>query len=199
MVVSAAGDAYIGNFGFDMDEATKKHGWKWVKEHAMDSENLGVIIRVDVNGKASIAAKDMAFPNGPVIVPGTNLYLVGETMGRRVTAFNIAKDGSFTNRRIWATTGKVMPDGTCWDDRAKGLWVGNGGGKNVTLFAEGGAALAVVDCTGLGIACAVGGPSMSTLFILSAPNASADQRRGKTDALIEEVDVSGVQAARARV
>lgn len=150
------------------------------------------------NGKVLIAAKALAFPNGPTILPDNKTYLVAETMGRRISAFDISSDGTLNNRRVFAHTGnKVMPDGR--DDRAKGVWVGNGAGRNVILYAEGGNVLATVECNGLGIACAVGGPSMSTLFILSAPNTAPEQRRGQKDASIEEVDVSGVQAARARV
>jgi len=86
----------------------------------------------DKNGKARIAATDMAFPNGPCILPDGKTYLVAETMGHRITAFDVTGDGSLVNRRVWAETGpKVFPDGICWDERLQGLWVGNGGGRNV--------------------------------------------------------------------
>lgn len=74
----------------------------------------------------------MAFPNGPWVLPGGKTYLVGETFGHRISAFDIASDGSLSNRRVWAPTGpKVFPDGVCWDEQRNALWVGNGGGKNV--------------------------------------------------------------------
>ncbi len=66
----------------------------------------------------------------------------------------------------------------------------------VTLIAEGGAVLAVVETSQLGIACALDG---NMLYIVTAPNAIAKRRQGKTDGLVEVVDVSAVQAARSRM
>lgn len=54
MVVSKSGDAYVGNLGIDLMEGTKKHGWEWIRKHALDPENLGVIFRVDGVGFCSI-------------------------------------------------------------------------------------------------------------------------------------------------
>ena len=50
MVVSSKGIAYVGNFGFGMDDKVRDNGWKWVNEHATDHDMLGVIIRVDPVG-----------------------------------------------------------------------------------------------------------------------------------------------------
>ena len=74
----------------------------------------------------------MAFPNGPVLVDDEKTYLVAETFGKRISVFDVGEDGNLRNRRLWANTGDVLPDGMCWDERVRGLWVGNGGGKNVS-------------------------------------------------------------------
>ncbi len=61
----------------------------------------------------------------------------------------------------------------------------------ITLFAEGGQVLAVVETTMLGIACALGG---SMLYIVTAPDASGENRKGKKEGKIEVVDIGGVVA-----
>jgi hypothetical protein len=64
------------------------------------------------------------------------------------------------------------------------------------LIAEGGAVLAVVETTQLGIACALDG---DMLYSVTAPNAVAKKRKGKTDGCVEVVDVGSVQGARSRM
>ncbi len=60
MVVDARGRAYVGNFGFDLDGG--------------GAFATTVLVRVDPDGSAHVAAGDLAFPNGTVITPdGTTL------------------------------------------------------------------------------------------------------------------------------
>ena len=92
MVVDRDGRAYVGNFGFDL--------------MAMADPRTAALIRVDPNGSASVAAEDLAFPNGSVITPDCGTLIVGETAGARYTAFTIGPDGMLTDRRVW---GQVAP------------------------------------------------------------------------------------------
>ncbi len=87
MVVDEHGNAYIGNFGFDFSTNAPF--------------KPAEIILVALDGQARIVADKMAFPNGTVITPNGSTLIVGETWGACLTAFNIEKDGSLTNRRIW--------------------------------------------------------------------------------------------------
>jgi hypothetical protein len=47
-----------------------------------------------------------------VVTPDDDTLIVAETFARRFTAFDIAADGSLTNRRVWAD---VTGDGICID------------------------------------------------------------------------------------
>ena len=37
--------------------------------------------------------------------------VIAESMARRLTAFDVAVDGSLTNQRVWAQFDDVVPDG----------------------------------------------------------------------------------------
>src|SRR5262249_5212706 len=101
MVVDAKGRAYVGNFGYDL--------------HRDSPQKNAELVMVTPEGKASVVADDLQFPNGTVITPDGKTMIVGESMGRRFTAFDIAADGSLTNRRVWAEIAPALPDGSCID------------------------------------------------------------------------------------
>ena len=71
MVVSADGNTYVGNFGFDVFVRGKR-------QYA----TLG-LVRPD--GTVEGVAGDLDFPNGSVISPDGRTLIVGETIGRRYT------------------------------------------------------------------------------------------------------------------
>ena len=96
IVVDQQGRSYVGNFGFDLHNNADP-----------DTTEL-VLVRPD--GKAEVAATDMAFPNGTVITPDSKTMIVGETMAGCLTAFDIDSDGGLSNRRIWAQLEGAIPD-----------------------------------------------------------------------------------------
>lgn len=120
MVVSADGNCYVGNFGFDLDKAIHEHGVEWVLANATPAN----VIRVSPDQKVSVGAPGMLFPNGSQITPDGKTLIVGETLGMRLTAFDIEADGSLSNRRVWANTPGVPCDGSCLDAEGA-IWVAN--------------------------------------------------------------------------
>lgn len=56
MVVDAKGRAYVGNFGFDLHAEQPKF-------------RKAEVVLVEPDGRARVAADDLAFPNGTVIAP----------------------------------------------------------------------------------------------------------------------------------
>ena len=85
MVVDGHGRAWVGNFGFD--------------RHRGEAQRTTCIVRVDPDGKATKAADDLLFPNGTVITPDGKTLIVGETFAHRLTAFDVAADGTLSKRR----------------------------------------------------------------------------------------------------
>ena len=182
MVVDGQGRAYVGHFGFDLMGAA--------------DPAPAAIIRVDPDGTASLAAKDLLFPNGMVVTPDGRTLIVAETVGQRLTAFGIEADGTLTNRRVWAAFGepptatdfagalaqvRVTPDGICLD--AEGcIWFADALGNRVVRTREGGEIVEEIPTGNLGVfACMLGGDDGRTLYLCAAPSfvetvASADHQ-----------------------
>lgn len=172
MVVDAVGRAYVGNFGFDL------HAFVEARDPAMiRSADLAL---VQPDGTVQCAATDLAFPNGTVITPDGNTLVVAETMGSRLTAFDIAADGSLANRRVWAELPGRRPDGICLDADGA-IWVANAAAAECVRVAEGGQVIDRVETDQLCFACMLGGPDGTTLFMLTAPSSDPAEvvaRRG---------------------
>jgi sugar lactone lactonase YvrE len=178
MVVDAAGNAYVGNFGFDFENG-----------EAPKVTNLALITS---DGKARAVGSDLLFPNGMAITPDGKTLLVAESFAARLTAYEIASDGTLQNRRLWAQM-DVPPDGICLD--AEGcIWMANpmapGGFLRV---AEGGAIKARIETPErVGLACMLGGPDRRTLFMLeSVGSVPSKSERGHGRIRIATVDVPG--------
>ena len=178
MVVDAHGRAYIGNFGFDLDGG--------------GAYEPTVLIRVDPNGTAAVAADDLAFPNGAVITPDGMTLIVAETFASRLTAFTAHPDGSLTDRRVWAEVAGAAPDGCCLDADGA-IWVADPMGRRVLRVLEGGE---ITDTVTVGTpnsayACALGGADGRTLFVCTAPTstpeAAIEQMGGRIETVIVAV------------
>ncbi len=178
MVVDAAGRAYIGNIG---------------SYTPLSVDNVPpptVMVRVDPDGTTSVAADDLAFPNGTVITPDGSTLIVAETFAARLTAFDVGDDGSLSNRRVWAQLDGAFPDGICLDAEGA-IWVADAGpeGHRVLRVFEGGRierTISVGQWTAY--ACMLGGPNRRTLFICTCTGSGAEAAQ-KTDGRIEVVDV----------
>src|SRR5262245_25673613 len=72
----------------------------------------GVIALVTPDGAVRRVADGIMFPNGMVVTPDNSTLIVAESFASRLTAFDIAPDGSLSNRRLWADLGKGG-DGMC--------------------------------------------------------------------------------------
>ena len=62
----------------------------------------GIIALVTPDGSVRQVADDIAFPNGMVVTPDNSTLIIAESFANRLTAFDIAADGSLSNRRVWA-------------------------------------------------------------------------------------------------
>ena len=118
------------------------------------------------DGEVREVATEIAFPNGMVVTPDNKTLIVAESFAQRLTAFDIASDGSLANRRTWAEP--VGPDGICLD--ADGcVWASSGVMTNdVARIREGGEVLAQIDLERPCFATMLGGPDRRTLFMLVA-------------------------------
>ena len=164
MVVDALGRAYVGNFGFDLGAAMESGGIEGV----MAKPGLADLALVHPDGRVDVAARGLAFPNGSVITPDGKTLIVGETFGARLTAFDIAGDGTLSNRRVWAPLAPRIPDGIALDAAGR-VWVANPMAPECVLVAEGGEVVEVIATDQPCYACMLGGDDGRSLFMLTAP------------------------------
>lgn len=178
MVVDGRGNAYVGNPGFDMRNPPSP----------LPAAEL-VLVRPD--GSARVVDRSVVFPNGPAVTPDGGTLIVAETMGRRLSAFDIAEDGTLSNRRVYAELPGRAPDGIALDAEGA-VWVADAEGGACVRVREGGEITDVVD-TGRGcFACALGGPDRRTLFLLTGDGFTGEAIRGRSGAIeTVEVDVPG--------
>ena len=153
MVVNEDGRAYIGNFGFDFE--------------AMAPFSPGEIISVSPNGEPQVVAKELAFPNGMVITPDGKTLIVSETLGERLTAFDIEPSGELGHRRTWAELEKMTPDGITIDAEGA-VWVPSPVSRGVFRVLEGGEITDKVPLETQAYACTLGGAERNTLFITTS-------------------------------
>jgi sugar lactone lactonase YvrE len=168
MVVDAHGRAYVGNFGFLLDEALKTRG----VESVIADHPTAQLARVDPDGSVHVAATDLHFPNGMVITPDGRTLIVAETLAMRLTAFDIGPDGALSSRRVWATLGMRAPDGICLDADGH-VWIANAIAPECALVAPGGEVIATVETSQPCFACMLGGDDRRTLFAMTAPSSVA--------------------------
>lgn len=179
MVVDGRGRAYVGNFGYD--------------RHKGEPPRTTCLARVDPDGRVTRAAEDLFFPNGTVITPDGRTMIVGETQGHRLTAFDVAPDGTLSNRRVWAQfEDAVFPDGICLDAEGA-IWVSDARGSALLRVREGGKIDGTVS-TGsrYAFACMLGGADRRTLFVCTSTGSGpgmADKRDGAIETV--RVDVPG--------
>jgi len=188
MVVDAHGNAFVGNFGFDLDAELVARG----PESVLADHPTAKLACVAPDGAVRMAAEQMHFPNGSVITPDGRTLIVGETLGAALTIFDLAADGTLSDRRLWASTAPRLPDGICLDAEGR-IWIANPLAPECALIAFGGEVIEVIDTGKPCYACMLGGEDGRTLHMLTAETSisheAAARPAGKL--LVATVDVPG--------
>jgi len=136
-----------------------------------------VLIFVEPDGTARVAADGLGFPNGMVLTPDGRTLILAESTMNRLSAFNVAS-GSLSDRRTWAAFGDpptstdigemlrqvaVAPDGICLDAEGA-VWVADAAHGRLIGVAEGARILDERKTNGAGVfACMLGGDDGRTL------------------------------------
>jgi sugar lactone lactonase YvrE len=178
IVVDGRGNAYVNNIGFDFPAGEAAPG---------------TVALVTADGSARQIADGVEFPNGMVVTPDNSTLIVAESYGKRLTAFEIAADGSLANPRLWADLGEGVPDGICLDADGA-VWYGDVPNKRCVRVREGGEVLQTIDLDRACFACMLGGADRRTLFMAAndwrGPDSMAGSREGQL--LSVEARASGV-------
>src|SRR5918911_2142235 len=90
IVVDGRGNIYVNSVNFRFGE---------------EEFRPGLIALVTPGGAVRQVADGLAFPNGMVVTPDNTTLIVAESFTGKLNAFDIAADGSLSNRRVWADLG----------------------------------------------------------------------------------------------
>jgi sugar lactone lactonase YvrE len=151
IVVDGRGNAYIGNIGFDFS------GGEFAP---------GTVALLTPDRPARRVADGVAFPNGMAVTPDNSKLILAESYANRLTAFDIAEDGSLSNRRVWADLGDGVPDGICLDAEGA-VWYGDVPNRRCVRVREGGEVLQTIDLDRGCFACMLSGVDRRILFMVA--------------------------------
>ncbi len=199
MIVAADGTAYVGHMGYrihgDADDSGGTSGTGGIAQR-----KSAETVRVTPQGQASIGADQLEAPNGHILTPDQKTLIVAESAASRLTAFDIAPDGTLSGRRLFAQLTPATeelriatPDGICLDEQGA-VWVADPRGRRVLRVLEGGQ---ITDQYIYGdvmpVACVLAGADRRTLCICVAIDWKREVVRRAPTARIYavRVDVAG--------
>jgi sugar lactone lactonase YvrE len=187
IVVDGRGNIYVNSINFEFLAGAQPKS--------------GIIALVTPDGKANKVADNISFPNGMVITPDNETLIVSESFTGRLIAFDIASDGSLSNRRVWAEG--LGPDGIKMDAEGA-IWVQGADIRAVTNRAdspegvvlrirEGGEVLQRIEHEKKDIfSVTLGGPDGKTLFMLATEFRGVDKIKEVAEARVGVVVISKV-------
>jgi sugar lactone lactonase YvrE len=184
ITVDGRGDVYVNAINFDFAN---------FNDIMTSGKATGKIALVTPEGDAREVADELAFPNVMVVTPDNDTLIVAESFARRLTAFDIAPDGSLSHRRVWAD---VTGDGICMDAEGA-VWcsdLGPNGESVCHRVREGGEVLDRIELDRPCYACMLGGEDGRTLFMVVAkwfgPDRVDELMQAKTGQILTaQVDV----------
>jgi len=179
VTVDRRGNIYVNNVGFSFGQ---------------EDFRPGTIAVVTADGARQVADNIM-FPNGMVITPDNSTLVVAESWAHRLTAFDIANDGSLLNRRVWA---EVDGDGICLDAEGA-IWCSgvSGGQPECLRVLEGGEVLERIDHDAACFACMLGGADGRMLFLMNAEWRGVDRMGEMFQSKTGKIETVRVQVPRA--
>jgi sugar lactone lactonase YvrE len=162
IVIDGRGNAYINSNDAEFGATAPEGG-----------PATGRIYLVPAAGEARLVADDLDFPNGMAVTADNRTLIVAESYRQRLTAFDIAADGTLANRRVFADLGEDPPDGITIDATGA-VWYADVPHRQCVRVAGGGQVLDRVEADRGVFACMLGGPDGSTLYTVGAqwPGAS---------------------------
>jgi sugar lactone lactonase YvrE len=191
MIVDATGRCYVGEFGVDV------HAWMHEHMPRVPGEGVKVLGEVAIpeaavfavapDGTVSAAAGGLRFPNGAAVDVQRGRYVVAESFGLRLSAFDRAADGSLSGRRVFDLG--FVPDGISRLDREGATWVSDPLGGAVHRVDVDGQITDSITFELSPYACELGGADGRTLFACLASTADPEQTVDLLDSRVDAVEV----------
>ncbi len=169
IVVDGRGNAYVNSNNAEFGATTPPGG-----------PATGRVYLVPATGSPRLVADDLDFPNGMAVTPDNGTLVVAESYRHRLTAFDIAADGSLSGRRVFADLGDDPPDGVT-ADASGAVWYADVPHAQCVRVAEGGEVLDRVEVDRGAFACMLGGGDGHTLYVVGAHWPGASGLSNQTD------------------
>jgi sugar lactone lactonase YvrE len=134
--------------------------------HAYVNGGPGCVVLVRPGDRVLEVADGLKWPNGMALIDGDRTLVVADSHTKQLVAFDVADDGTLTERRVWAEL-EHAPDGICADAEGA-IWVATVPGQQCMRVREGGEVLRTVATDRGCFACMLGGEDGRTLFIAAA-------------------------------
>jgi sugar lactone lactonase YvrE len=175
MIVDGLGRAFVGDLGFALPPPPGRGA-------------DGRIILVNPDGKASVVAEGLRFPNGVAISSANDRLVVAEMEGDCIADYAMEPDGTLTFRRRFGEI--AAPDGICLD-REGAVWAASFTGDAFLRIAPNGGEVDRIDMPGRrAIACVLGGRERCTLYCLSADTTYERMAKRDSSSRIDAVEVA---------
>jgi len=166
MYVDPQGRAYVGSLGMDL--------WDGGPAPPEGSPPAGTLHMVTPEGHVHDVADELDFPNGITLTADPRVLVVAESHSHRLTAFDVAGDGTLSNRRLYAQLEEeVNPDGI-WLDSEGGLWIASFSSYELLRLSADGEITDRIQRDNMTLACTLGGPEGRTLFVAETRFSSPD-------------------------
>jgi sugar lactone lactonase YvrE len=147
------------------------------------------LVLVDATNRTSVAAANLVTPNGVIVTPDLKTLILAETKARRLSAFDIAADGSLRNQRAFAEV-DGEPDGICLDQEGA-VWTALPQESAVVRVREGGSVAERISIPDHWVfTCVLGGADRRTLFMAAGKSTMANFARLGLDRDLDETTES---------
>ena len=153
MLVDSKGRAYVSCCG----------------AHAGDPVVPAPLMCVMPDGKAHVAAPDLMFPNGIAVTNDGRTLVVAETAAHRLTRFDVADDGTLSNKTMIGEYTGSWPNGICMDTNDD-IWAADPLSKAILHIKLDGTLVERIALEGIPMACTLGGEKGNELMACMVPH-----------------------------
>jgi sugar lactone lactonase YvrE len=153
--------------------------------HDGEENKSGALYRMDAEGVARMD-QDICITNGPCVSPDGKTFYHTDTLEKTVFAFDLAADGTLSNKRVFAqiTEDDAYPDGSVVDAEGH-VWTALWGGFGAIRFSPAGEVVDRVKLPAPNVTKACfGGPDLKTLYFTTA-------RKGLSDETLAQYPLAG--------
>jgi gluconolactonase len=171
-------DRYNGvPFGRPNDLIADKKGGVYFSDPGLTAPNKPTLFYLNPQGQVVKLTDDIDRPNGVQLSRDETVLYVANTAGPTILAYDIAKDGTISNRRDFATLDGVRKTDTGLNSGADGLTIDSDGrlyvcsNIGVQVFGPDGKALGVIPLPVAPQNLAFAGPNKRALYVVGRGNA----------------------------